>query len=126
VYNQIGLIYADKGELDAALEQHMKRLEISEQLGDRPRLAASYNNIAWIHRAKGEIKAARECWERALVLPQETQLAEGLFNVGWTFGNFLCELRERERGVALLREAIVAGRRMGHPELPAVEDDLRW
>ena len=58
-YNNIGLIYSNKGEGDRALEYYLKSEKIFIEVGDRAGLGTTYNNIGLIYSKKGE-------WDRAL------------------------------------------------------------
>ena len=58
-YNNIGLIYDNKGEWDKALEFYFKSERISIEVGDKAVLGTTYNNIGSIYSNKGE-------WDKAL------------------------------------------------------------
>ena len=58
--NNIGAVYASKGEYDKALEHYQKALAIRlKQLGpEHPSVAISRNNIGGVHDNKGEYDKA--------------------------------------------------------------------
>ena len=58
-YNNIGLIYSNKGEWDKALEYYGKSEKILIEVGDKAGLGPTYNNIGGIYGNKGE-------WDKAL------------------------------------------------------------
>ena len=60
-YNNIGLVYYEKGDLDKALEYHQRALTIKER--DAPNsltVATSYNNIGLVYYEKGDLDQALE------------------------------------------------------------------
>jgi tetratricopeptide (TPR) repeat protein len=70
-YNNIGLIYADRGDYEAALEWYQKSVEIAEELGDRAGLAISYNNIGWLYLEEGNLEQGAAYLEKALALAEQ-------------------------------------------------------
>ena len=85
--NELGLIYAARGEYGAALEWYERSVALKEELGDKAGLATSYNNIGLIHKARGEYGAALEWYERSVALKEElgdkAGLATTLHNMGY-------------------------------------------
>ena len=69
-YNNIGLVYDNKGEYDKALEYYQKSLAIKlKQLGpEHPSVAISYHNMAYVYKAKKDLAKAKEYWEKAYAI----------------------------------------------------------
>ena len=63
-------MHRKKGEYDHALEYHQKALAIKlKQLGaDHPSVAISYNNMAYVYKAKKDLPKAKEYWEKAYAI----------------------------------------------------------
>jgi tetratricopeptide (TPR) repeat protein len=63
-------VYDNKAEYDKALEYFQKALAIKlKQLGpDHPLVASSYNNIAFLYKAKKDLPKAKEYWEKAYAI----------------------------------------------------------
>jgi len=57
--------------LAAALAWYERSVTLYEQVGDKAGLAATYNNIGEIHRARGELDAALEWYERSVNLNEQ-------------------------------------------------------
>jgi tetratricopeptide (TPR) repeat protein len=60
--NQLGVALDAAGQYDKALEYYQKSLAIKlKQLGpDHPSVATSYNNIAFVYKAKKDLSKAKE------------------------------------------------------------------
>ena len=63
----IGLVYEGKGDLENALVQYQKGLEINTRVfgSDHPDVAASYQNIGIVYGKKGDRAAATEMYTKA-------------------------------------------------------------
>ena len=67
-YNNIGLVYDNKGEYDKALEYYLKDLDISERVlgAGHPDVANSFNNIGLVYKNKGDYDKGLEYLLKAL------------------------------------------------------------
>jgi len=67
-YNNLGMVYQEKGDLDKAIELHSKALEIWRGLfGEKhPDAATSYNNLGMVYQAKADFDKAIELYTKAL------------------------------------------------------------
>ena len=67
-YNNIGIVYRNKGDYDKALEYYLKAVKIREAvLGENhPSTALSYNNISWIYHLMGIYEKALPWAEKAV------------------------------------------------------------
>ena len=109
-----------------SLRKYAQDLEaIRQEIGDKAGMIPTLHNMAHIHLQNRQIEPALEKFVQALKLAQETQNAEGLFNVSRDLGNVLCQLGEKEQGLPLLQQALQVGRSMGHPGAGEVEALVR-
>ncbi|MCP4137743.1 MAG: tetratricopeptide repeat protein [bacterium] len=72
-YNNLSIIYKDRGELKKALEFQEKALEIRERVPGKnyQDLAKSYNNLSLIYKAGGELDKARDFQLKALEIREK-------------------------------------------------------
>jgi tetratricopeptide (TPR) repeat protein len=77
-HHDLGSVYFLVGDYDAAEEQFRKMLEAAWVLCHRGKAGAALNRIGRVHRARGDIRAARECLERALVLFRSVEDTRGV------------------------------------------------
>ena len=76
-FDNIGLVYQKKGDIENALVQHQKALEIRTRVfgSDHPDVAASYNNIAIIYQNQGKYEEALELYTKSLDI--KTRIHDG-------------------------------------------------
>ena len=94
-YNNIGIVYKNRGKYDKALEYYQKALVIQEKvLGkEHPNTATSYNNIGNVYSDRGEYDKAMEFHKLALdieekVLGKEhSDSARSYNNIGNVYAN---------------------------------------
>ena len=67
-YNNIGEVYRRKGDLENALLQHQRALEIRTRVfgSEHPDVATSCNNIGAVYLEKGDLENALLQFQRAL------------------------------------------------------------
>jgi tetratricopeptide (TPR) repeat protein len=110
-YNTLGLIEADAGQFDEALDYHLKALAIRERTGDREGLAYSYNNLGNAFRNMGEFARSLEYHQQALALKVALGLksseAYSHHNMGlvyYAMGDYPNALAAYRRGLAIREE----------------------
>ncbi len=70
LHQELGRVLADAGKYDKELKHLKKALAIElKQLGpDHPDVAISYNNMAYVYKAKKDLAKAKEYWEKAYAI----------------------------------------------------------
>jgi len=73
IYDQIANIFAEKGELNAALQNYTCAYEIrkSRFLSDDTRIANSLHNLGFIHKQKGEYDKAMDYYKEVLAIDEK-------------------------------------------------------
>ena len=67
----LGLAYADLGEVRRAIEYYEQQLVITRELGDRRGEGNALGNLGIAHYRLGEVRRAIECYEQALEIAGE-------------------------------------------------------
>jgi tetratricopeptide (TPR) repeat protein len=67
----MGIVYANRGEYDRALECFEQSSRISEDLGDRPGVGHAIVNMGVVYAERGEYDRALECYEQHLRICEE-------------------------------------------------------
>jgi len=71
IINQLGLIYARKGELGSALKYYEQSLAIAEDLNNKAYIMVVLNNASMVYLEKGELKQALMYLERNLEIAED-------------------------------------------------------
>ena len=83
IYNELGLNYDTKGDLDNAFFYYSKSLNLVKKLGNRKMEASALNNIAVIFYRKGDLNRALEYFKESLNLKtDEKDKATTYHNIG--------------------------------------------
>jgi tetratricopeptide (TPR) repeat protein len=84
--HQIGMIYQDKGDYDAALKQYEKAKEISEKIGDIKGVSSSLHQIGRIYQERGDYDAALKQYRKSMEIKEKIGDIKGvsssLHNIG--------------------------------------------
>jgi tetratricopeptide (TPR) repeat protein len=67
-YNNLGLVYAAKGEWERAIEFYQKDLEISERVGDIHGMASTWTNLGLLYLQTDQTEEARPLLARAYLI----------------------------------------------------------
>jgi len=113
----LGLAYADLGEVRRAIECYEQALVIARETGDRRGEGNALGNLGVAYKNLGEVRRAIECYEQALAIDREIgdRRGEGadLSNLGIAYRNVRDARRAiecHEQGLAIARE--IGDRRM--------------
>ena len=78
VYNNIGVIYEQQGEIDKGLEHHFLSLKLQEEIKNKDGMATSYNNIGVIYYGQKENDKALEYCFLSLNTYEEIKDKQGM------------------------------------------------
>ncbi|MEW6687292.1 MAG: tetratricopeptide repeat protein, partial [Candidatus Edwardsbacteria bacterium] len=70
-FNNLGMIFLDKGDYDKAVELYQKRLKISEEIGDKRGIGIASNNLGIVYHDKGDYDKAVEYYQKYLKISEE-------------------------------------------------------
>jgi tetratricopeptide (TPR) repeat protein len=95
-YHQLGVITQHRGRWDEAEDWYHKSLTISEDLGDRPGMAATYHQLGRIAELRGRWDDAEDWYHKALTINEDLGNQPGM---ALSFGQLalLAEAKGRPR-----------------------------
>jgi tetratricopeptide (TPR) repeat protein len=93
-FNNIGIVYEKKGDLENALVQHQKALEIRTRVfgSDHLDVAKSYNNIGNVYNRQGKYEEALEYYQKSSDIKirvfgsDHPDVASSYLNIGAVYG----------------------------------------
>ncbi|MBW1616577.1 MAG: tetratricopeptide repeat protein [Deltaproteobacteria bacterium] len=110
----VGFIYANKGELDKALEYYEQALDITKEIGYKEGEANQLLNIGNIYANKGELDKALEYYEQALDITKEIGYKEGeAINLG-NIGNIYANKGELDKALEYYEQALNIDKEIGY------------
>ncbi|MBN2443349.1 MAG: tetratricopeptide repeat protein, partial [Spirochaetales bacterium] len=111
--NNIGLIYAKKGERDKALEYYLKSEKIMIEVEDKVGLGTTYNSIGLIYDKKGEWDKALEYYLKSEKILIEVGDKAGLVYTAFNINNVYMKKKEFESAIMYAALGFFTGKRLG-------------
>ncbi|MFX1343897.1 MAG: tetratricopeptide repeat protein [Promethearchaeota archaeon] len=71
IFKDLGVVHAQKGELDLAIEYTKRSLALTEEIGNKNFIGQCINNLALMYRQKGNLDLAMEALERNIMIWEE-------------------------------------------------------
>lgn len=131
VYNIVGIIHRERGDLDRAEAVFTKALDIRRRVLDPgdPNLADSINNMGLLRRRQGRPAEAAALYEQAVALQRESsfrddvRLARNIYNLASAY----IAAGQAAKAGPLIEESFAMHRAMPQPspEILAMHDSLR-
>ncbi len=108
-----GMIHWYKSDFDKALEYYFKGLKIHEEMGNKERMAASYNNIGNIHHSSGDYDKALELYFKGLKIFEEIGDKKRLAYCYNNVGIILAYKEETERALEYYMKSLKTKEEIG-------------
>ena len=109
----LGIAYAQLGQVERAIEYHQQALSIAREIGDRRGEGNQLCNLGLAYRALGQVERAIEFYEQALAIAREigNRRSEGtaLGNLGMAYA----ALGQVERAIGFYEQALAIAREIG-------------
>ncbi|MCE3278529.1 MAG: hypothetical protein K0S44_720 [Bacteroidetes bacterium] len=97
-FNNIGIIYDDKGDFSKALEYQLKSVAIKQESGDKKGLALSYGNMGNTYKHIGDYKKALEFFSKSLIMKEEMGDKKGIASSYHNIGLLYFQLKNISEG----------------------------
>ncbi len=112
-YNDLGIIYYQRGEMDKALEAYEQSLAIREKLKDKTLIASSLNKIAIIYHELGNYSKALQKQLRVLKIYLEENNVKYIVYTYLNIGELYNQLNDYEKALEYWNKALVANEKLG-------------
>lgn len=110
-YNNIGLHQLGKGEFEKALENFLRALDLSKQIGNRQGEATTLMNVGLVYQYRGEFAQSMNYYDQALELQEAEKDSLGIVRlmvnsglVQLNLGNLEDALQRFQNGLAVIDE----------------------
>jgi tetratricopeptide (TPR) repeat protein len=109
----LGLAYADLGEVRRAIEYHEQALAIDREIGDRHGEGADLGNLGLAYADLGEVRRAIEYYEQALAIRRAIGDRRGEGAILGNLGSAYYRLGEVRRAIEYYEQALAISREIG-------------
>ncbi len=112
-YHSLAEVYAELGDLEEAEKHCQRALELSANLDDKLELGKGYRIRAKIDKLKGEVGRALQHFEESIAILKEINDVYNLGKTYYEFGLYLEGIRDRDKSLDYLQEALSIFERLG-------------
>uniref|UniRef100_A0AAU3HWY3 CHAT domain-containing protein n=1 Tax=Streptomyces sp. NBC_01393 TaxID=2903851 RepID=A0AAU3HWY3_9ACTN len=123
-WGRIADIFEQRGKVDEALELQLKRLDVSEQLGDMDGIAGANWDLARIDLIRQDLDAAAPRLVTSFQLLLKLQRPDGIAVVGATLGQLLLAAGERGQARQVFQTSRAAAAKIGFADAVDQLDEL--
>ena len=123
-WGRIADIFEQRGKVDEALELQLKRLDVSEQLGDMDGIAGANWDLARIDLIRQDLDAAAPRLVTSFQLLLKLQRPDGIAVVGATLGQLLLAAGERGQARQVFQTSRAAAAKIGFADAVEQLDEL--
>jgi tetratricopeptide (TPR) repeat protein len=113
VYQQLGLVSYERGQLDEARAWYRKSLAINNELGEKTGMAVAYHQLGRIAEARQELDEAEEAYRSAAGIDQEVGDRPGLASTYHQLGNIEFMRNRLDRAESLYHESLILKEEVG-------------
>jgi tetratricopeptide (TPR) repeat protein len=105
-YNNLGVIYCKKAELERAAECLDKSLTIWRGVRDTYGLASSHNNLGLVHHRKGDLDSAQSHFEESLELFERLGNLHGMARVYDNLSQLYMDREQEDKAMDYVKKAV--------------------
>ncbi|MEJ6487077.1 tetratricopeptide repeat protein [Nostoc punctiforme UO1] len=120
IYHYLGILKADKGEVDEAIALYNQSLEITERIGYVQGKVATLHCLGHIYANKGEVEAAIALYNQVLEIDERTGNVQGKAATLNQLGIVYANQGEVDEAIALFNQSLEINERIGNLQGKAV------
>ncbi|MDR4513086.1 tetratricopeptide repeat protein [Nitrosomonas sp.] len=80
VYNNLGIVYRIRGDLDRAINYHEQALTKNREFRHKTGMARDYGNLGLVYATRGDLDRTIDYYKKALAIDYELRRKEGMAN----------------------------------------------
>ncbi|MEH2101848.1 MAG: tetratricopeptide repeat protein [Nostoc sp.] len=114
IYHHLGILKANKGEVEEAIALYNQSLEIDERIGNFQGKAATLHQMGIIYANKGEIDEAIAFYNQSLEIDERIGNVQGKAPTLHCLGNLYANKGEVEQAITLYNQSLAITERIGN------------
>ncbi|WP_414514188.1 tetratricopeptide repeat protein [Nostoc sp. PCC 9305] len=114
IYNYLGRLKADKGEVDEAIALYNQSLEIFERIGDVQGKATTLHNLGYIYANKGEVDQAIALYNQSLEIKELIGNVQGKAATLHNLAGIYANKGDVDEAIALYNQVLEIDERIGN------------
>jgi tetratricopeptide (TPR) repeat protein len=111
--HELGILYADRGEIEQAIALYQQSLEIQEQIGNVQGKAATLHQLGRIYANRGEIEQAIALYQQSLEIQEQIGNVQGKAATLHQLGILYANRGEIEQAIALYQQSLEIKEQIG-------------
>jgi tetratricopeptide (TPR) repeat protein len=115
-YNNIGITYSDKGNLEQALYYYFQSLRVRKKLNDQKNIAGSLNNIGDIYNQQGNNARALEYYTSALSIREKINDQRGVANSLGSIAIIFAQQNDHAKALSYFEKALLVNLKINETE----------
>lgn len=115
-YNNIGIIYKNKGDYKTAIDYHLKALKLREELDDPLEEARSLNNLGTVYYYLGNLDKALEFYTKSAEIKREVGDSASLASTYNNLGMINADLEQYDKAIKYYKLSLDLERRRDFPK----------
>ena len=119
--NELTYIYIAIGDLDRAVRNTTKLLEIAEKLGLQAEMASSYGNLGLIHGTRGNLDQAEQMLKKSLEINEKLRRLKGMANQYGNLGVIYQTRGDLDEAEQMHKKALEINEKLGRLEGMAIQ-----
>ncbi|ABA21067.1 TPR repeat protein [Trichormus variabilis ATCC 29413] len=124
IYDYLGMLKDDKGEVDQAIALYNQSLEIKERIGNVQGKAATLHQLGILHADKGEVAQAIALYHQSLEITEHIGNVQGKAITLWCLGHLAEQQGEYAKAISYLQPALEILQRLQSPHAEDVRVSL--
>ncbi|QLE39137.1 tetratricopeptide repeat protein [Nostoc sp. C052] len=119
IIHNLGLLKANRGEIEDAIALYEQSLAITEQIGDVQLKATTLNSLGLLKADRGEIEEAIALYEQSLAITKQIGDVQGQAETLHNLGQVKANIGEIEEAIALYEQSLAISEQIGDVQLKA-------
>jgi tetratricopeptide (TPR) repeat protein len=119
ILNNLGIFYADQGDVEQAIALYQQSLELAERIGSIQGKAATLHQMAGIYADQGDVEQAIALYQQSLELNERIGYVLGKAATLHQMANIYADQGDVEQAIALYQQSLKLAESIGNVKIKA-------